>query len=65
MLFSFKLNGSPVSSEVLSNSQFHVFINCVQHLGLSLLGGSATIVWILEIYMECTKMHRWLAAFLI
>ena len=30
----------------------------------TLTRGSANVVWILEIYMECTKMHGCLAAFL-
>ena len=62
MSFSFKLDGSPVSSEVSSRC---VSISCVKRLGLSLSGGSANVVWILETYMECTKMHGRLAAFLI
>ena len=63
-LFScrFKHDGSPVSLEVSSSSLSCMSASCVQCLGLSLLGGSVNIVWILEIYMECTKMHLWLAA---
>ena len=63
MLVSFKLNSSPVSLEVLSSSLSQVSLSCVQSLGLLLLGGSVNIVWILEIYMECTKTHGSLAAF--
>ena len=65
MLFSFKLNSSPVSSEVSSSSLSYESFSCVQCLGLSLLGGSVNVIWILEIYMECTKTHGSLAAFLI
>ena len=61
MLFSFKLNNSPVSSNVLSSSWSHMSISCAQHLGLSLLRGSVNIIWILEIYMECkSHMGGWL-----
>ena len=54
----------PVSSEVSSSFRSRVSISCVC-LGLSLSGGSANVVCILEIYMECIKTHGRLAAFLI
>ena len=43
MSFSFKLDGSPVSSEVSSSSLSRVSFNCVRRLGLSLSGGSANV----------------------
>ena len=52
------------SSEVSSSFRSRLSISCVC-LGLSLSGGSANVVCILEIYMECIKTHGRLAAFLI
>ena len=43
MSFSFKLDGSPVSSDVWSRSRSCVSISCVQRLGLSFSGGSANV----------------------
>ena len=43
MLFSFKLDGSPVSSDVWSSPRSRVSISCVQRLGLSFSGRSAKV----------------------
>ena len=46
-----------VSSEVSFSSLSWVSFSCVGHLGSSLSEGSVNVIWILEIYMECTKTH--------